>query len=114
MKERLISIGALLVLASLALGACAANPTPDETTLPVSSPLKDTQWELTRYASAQGQLTDVLAETQVTLEFSDGKLSGNAGCNSFFGDYQSNAGNLTIGSVGHTEMFCTSPEGVME
>jgi heat shock protein HslJ len=119
MKERLILIVALLVLAGLALGACAASPTPIEmtpieTTLPGSSPLNETQWELIRYISAQGQLADILAETQVTLEFADGKLSGSAGCNSFFGDYQSNAGSLTIGSIGYTEMFCTRPEGVME
>jgi heat shock protein HslJ len=81
---------------------------------PLSSPLNETQWELIRYISAQGQLADILAETQVTLEFADGKLSGSAGCNSFFGDYASDASSLTIGSIGYTEMFCTSPEGVME
>jgi heat shock protein HslJ len=80
----------------------------------VSSPLKDSKWILTSFTNAAGELEDVMSGTQVTLEFTDGKLSGNAGCNSYFGDYRADTHNLAVGSIASTEMFCTNPEGVME
>jgi heat shock protein HslJ len=93
MKTRFIFILALSIATALALDACVSSPATVEETLivktPITSPLEDTQWDLGSYINAQGQLADVLPETQGTLEFNDGKLSGSAGCNSYFGDYQS-------------------------
>lgn len=36
----------------------------------------------------------------------DGKLSGNGGCNQFFGGYQLSGEGLTVGSVGASKMMC--------
>ena len=49
---------------------------------------------------------------RVTLRFGeDGRVTGTAGCNSYFGAYEiGDGGTLTIGEVGSTRMACVSPE----
>jgi heat shock protein HslJ len=61
-------------------------------------------------------LQDVLEGTEITAEFNTakGEISGSAGCNSYFGSYEVNGSKLAIGPLAHTEMFCGTPEGVME
>lgn len=50
---------------------------------------------------------------QQTLTFeADGKLSGNAGCNNYFGNYEVDGNKLTISQIGSTKMFCG--DGLME
>lgn len=36
----------------------------------------------------------------------DGRVSGHAGCNRFFGSYEEGGGRLTIGQLGMTRMMC--------
>ena len=36
----------------------------------------------------------------------DGRVSGHAGCNRFFGSYQEGGGRLLIGQLGMTRMMC--------
>jgi len=49
------------------------------------------------------------------LQFTaDGKLSGNAGCNRFFGEYQLDGNGLAIGQLGVTEMACPEPAMSLE
>jgi heat shock protein HslJ len=51
----------------------------------------------------------------ITAEFrSPGMITGNAGCNQYFAQYTPTGSALTIGTIGCTEMYCSSPEGVME
>ena len=40
----------------------------------------------------------------ITISFSGNKINGNSGINSYFSDYIITAGNITIGTVGSTEM----------
>jgi len=56
-----------------------------------------------------------IPDTEITIRFDgDGQAQGSAGCNSYFGGYEAEAGGaLSIGALGVTEMFCGSPEGVM-
>ncbi|NYT17260.1 MAG: META domain-containing protein, partial [Methanomicrobiales archaeon] len=42
------------------------------------------------------------------------RVSGNAGCNDYFGSYRIEGGLISIGSVASTEKYCLWPEGVME
>ena len=91
--------GAILVFAPY-------TPTPEVT-------LDGTAWSLTAFTE-DGTTTSLLADTQITLSFEDGQASGSAGCNSYFGPYTLEDGELHIGPVAITEMFCMSPEGVME
>jgi len=44
---------------------------------------------------------------QQTLSFTyDGKISGNAGCNDYFANYEVNGSDLSISAIGSTKMFC--------
>jgi len=57
---------------------------------------------------------DVLEETRITAEFSEGKISGSAGCNNYFAPYEMKGNRISIGIPGSTRMFCSEPEGIMD
>jgi heat shock protein HslJ len=75
--------------------------------------LEGTKWVLDSYLSREGVLVGVLPDTQISAEFQDGQVGGNAGCNSYFGGYELGDGSLEIGMLGMTEMYCF-PEEVMD
>ena len=73
--------------------------------------LEGTIWVLESYLNSEGVLVGPLPDSQVTAVFQDGQIGGNASCNSYFGSYEADAdGNLTIGALGMTEMFCQIDE----
>ncbi len=51
--------------------------------------------------------------TALTLKFEDGTLGGSAGCNSYGGNYEVNADQLTTGEIASTLMACMD-DGVMK
>ena len=69
-------------------------------------------WRLLSFRDAEGDVLTVLSDTTITVRFGDGDLIGNAGCNSYFGPYESTGADLSIGLLGATQKFC-SPEEVM-
>lgn len=98
---RQLSLFALF--AALLMAACApGNPAAG------GSPV-GMEWKL---AEINGK--PVLAGSVVTLELKDGKGGGNAGCNSYGGEYQLRGTQLSFGSLAMTEMACMDPAGVME
>ena len=65
-------------------------------------------WRLT---TIEGQ--PVLAGSKVTAVFSaEARVSGNAGCNGYFGSAKLETGTLSIGALASTLMACV-PDGVM-
>ena len=51
-------------------------------------------------------------EVKTTIQFSeDNQVSGNAGCNSYFGSYELVDGSFTVSAIGSTKKMC--PENVM-
>ena len=66
--------------------------------------LEGVLWVLQSYANA-----NVLPDTKITVEFQDGKLSGNTGCNRYFGAYQQDDEALEIAVGGKTTMACPEP-----
>ena len=76
--------------------------------------LEDTDWVLVSYMDQEGVLAEPLPGTNTTAQFQDGQVNGNAGCNNFFGGYEVDGHNLSVGPLASTEMFCGSPPGVME
>ena len=81
--------------------------------------LEGTAWSLTAFVEDGTTASFVreippLTDTEITLSFEDGQASGSAGCNSYFGQYTLQDGELHIGPVAITEMYCMTPEGVME
>ncbi len=98
MKKLVIGLLVLFVLA-----ACAGG---------TSASIKG-QWKLVSYGSASSQ-TPAVADVDTSIEFLDGKLSGNVGCNGFGGDYDVKGDTLTLGPVMSTMMFCEGPVGDQE
>jgi heat shock protein HslJ len=76
--------------------------------------LEGRRWTLESYANNGGEPVSLLPGTEITIEFREGQVSGNAGCNGYFGSYEVGDNNLSISDVAMTEMFCAEPEGVMD
>jgi heat shock protein HslJ len=70
--------------------------------------LEAIDWQLHQYRGDSGELTQVLPETTVDARFTTGQVSGNAGCNRYFGPYTTGDDNrLMLGpEIGSTMMAC--------
>ena len=91
------------LLAIFTLAACTGGS---------SAPLQG-QWKLVSYGSSSDQ-TLAAPDVDTSIEFLDGKLSGNVGCNGFGGDYTVDGDTITFGPVMSTLMFCEGPVGEQE
>ena len=98
--KRIRLLPLIVLLALVSISSCAPS---------TGMTLDGTSWEL---ASLAGM--PLVDGSRITLSFEDGEISGNAGCNSYFGEYTLSVGGLQVGAVSITEMACLSPEGVME
>ncbi len=77
-----------------------------------ATPLESTPWSLVAYVNKEGELVGVLPDTEITVTFESGEVRGSAGCNSYFGPYEIDGNQMTIGLLGATQMLC--PEPIME
>jgi heat shock protein HslJ len=81
----------------------------------LSTDLAGTSWIVTGYNNGQQAVVSVINGTTLTLEFgSDNMVSGNSGCNTFFGPYTQESGSIDIGPLAGTLRLCPEPAGVME
>lgn len=80
------------------------------------APLTGGTWVLKSYIDYKGEIYTPSAGTTITLQFSDdGKISGNAGCNNYFGTFtQTGANSLVIRDIGSTKMACADQIMVVE
>jgi heat shock protein HslJ len=70
-------------------------------------------WKLQSYTDATGIQIPAQGGTKVTATFgSEGRLSGNAGCNGYAAAYQTHGYSITITGTSSTKMLCNGP-GVM-
>ncbi|NJC96896.1 MAG: hypothetical protein C3F07_09695 [Anaerolineales bacterium] len=92
----------LLIL--LALAACAGGP---------SASIQG-GWRLVSYGPPSNQ-TPVVPDVDTSIEFdSEGRMSGNVGCNGFGGEYKVDGDTITFDQVVSTMMFCEGPVGEQE
>ncbi len=92
----------------------AAGATTLVFTKETSATLAGTSWTLVDLVGEGGAMIPVESATTVTAVFGgDGRMTGNAGCNSYGADYIADSANLTVGSVFRTAMYCMDPPGVM-
>lgn len=56
----------------------------------------------------------VLEGTQLTAEFMEGRVAGNAGCNNFSATYERTFERLTFDAPAATRQACSEPQGIME
>jgi heat shock protein HslJ len=111
--HRLFAIAALFVLLAAACGDDADTVTSDEPVDdPPTRPSVAGDWIL-RSLTVDGEVVS-LPDDELEITIQLGRISGNLGCNSFFGDVDAaDDGTLTIGAIGQTEMACMEP-GRME
>lgn len=77
---------------------------------PGSDPLEGTAWVLQTMNGAP-----LLAGAEITVVFGDtGNLSGSSGCNTYNGAYQVTGASLSVGQLSGTNVFCGTPEGIMD
>ena len=65
--------------------AATAAPAATETPSAETGSLEGQTWKLDWYLDSQGQQTKVLAGTEITAEFKDSNLGGNAGSTAILG-----------------------------
>jgi len=97
-------------------GASASPPVKKEDEKREAISLENTVWVLESFGE-KGSPQDVIQDSRTTLELqsADNKFTGYGGCNSYFGGYKSDMGNLTIEPpIGQTEMACPEPEGILD
>lgn len=76
--------------------------------------LPGSRWSVVSIADKNGGLADVLPGSTLDVEFgSNGRITGNAGCNTFVAEYDSEANKIETGLARATRKACASPDGVM-
>ncbi|HSG81387.1 MAG TPA: META domain-containing protein, partial [Gemmatimonadota bacterium] len=71
--------------------------------------LEGVEWVLTHLTWSE----PAPEQLEITIEITEGQISGSAGCNRYFGDLEeSSPGQVSIGALGSTRMAC--PGDVME
>lgn len=115
MKLKLYTILLVLISASFLITGCTETVTPPPSELPPAGELEGVTWILESYGEP-GNLNAVLEGTEITLSFDgiEGQIHGNAGANSYFGDYQTDGDRISIAQIAATEMYRMDPEGVMD
>lgn len=95
---------AVCCISGLITAACASKAPPA-----LSSDLAGTQWAV---QTIDGRPVTGRAPS-VTFARED-RISGAAGCNSFFGIYEAENGAIDVRALGHTERACDAPVMTME
>ena len=80
---------------------------------PAPEPLVGTTWTLDSFFMTDA-VSSVISGSTITAVFGeDGRVSGSAGCNNYFGAYTVNGSSIAIGPLGSTRMYCGGP-GIMQ
>jgi heat shock protein HslJ len=77
--------------------------------------LENTRWTLESF-SVQAHFEAVLEGPEITAVFDgvEGRVSGSAGCNTYFAGYEVKGPALSVSALALTEMMCAEPAGIME
>ena len=80
-----------------------------------SNDLAGSNWIVTSYNNGQEAVVNTMTDTELTANFgTDGRVSGNTGCNNYNAGFTVDGSNITIELGVSTMMFCDQPEGVMD
>jgi heat shock protein HslJ len=80
-----------------------------------SQELTGTAWQVTGYNNGRQAVVGPLIGPTLTAKFSpDGQVSGDSGCNTYSGAYQTTGTKITIGPLLTTKTACSGPDGVMQ
>jgi heat shock protein HslJ len=80
---------------------------------PPPAALEGNYWSLISFVS-EDAVSSLIAETAIMAKLEDGKLTGNAGCNSYSAGYTLDGEKLSFTAAISTKMYCEIPQGIME
>ena len=75
--------------------------------------LEGTSWDVVNYNNGREAVVGLLEGTEITLNFDETDLNGNAGCNNYFAGYAVKGKHIIVDPPGATMMVCEAPEGAM-
>jgi heat shock protein HslJ len=75
------------------------EPEPEQT-------LTGRVWSVTQFNNGRQAVVSLLADTRLTMTFDNGKVSGQAGCNTFNASYSTQGDRVTIGPAVTTRKMC--------
>ena len=73
---------------------------------PVDEALENTYWKLIEVDGVAVKAPEDRKEAHMILKPGEARVNGNAGCNNFFGSWESAGDKVTFGQVGSTMMAC--------
>jgi len=112
-KKSITGLIAIVAIAAILISTgCIEekSPVPVSTPLPAATPTPTdinqggTIWTLTSFILAD-DVRSPIPGTTITARFEDGKISGTAGCNQYFGSYTI-VNEIIIEDLAATEMAC--------
>jgi heat shock protein HslJ len=93
--------------------AITSNPVMLVTGNAASPSLAGVRWQLSEYLDVSGKPQAVNADTVINAQFTDGRITGSAGCNNYSAGYEISDSKISIGPAMATRKYCAEPEGVM-
>ncbi len=91
----------------------ATQPAPTNTPRPAATApaqgetkVEGPLWKLDSYLGSDGKTATAVADVKATMEFQDGRVSGNASCNRYTAGYTVSGNKLTIQPATVTKMAC--------
>jgi heat shock protein HslJ len=93
--------GALLLLVAACAPGAGVTPPPE-------AELEGTEWVLIRYGPPAAPV-EPLPDNPPTLSFEEENLGGHTGCNHYGGEYEVEAGRITINDIFQTLIGCPEP-----
>ena len=75
--------------------------------------LEGTQWTLGGITQGDAVVSTAI-DSEITMQLTDGKISGSTGCNNFFGSYTVDGETLTLSALGQTRRACDEEHGKRE
>jgi heat shock protein HslJ len=93
----------LIFIMVIALSACLVGNSP------ALSDLESNIWVLRSDAG-----NPLIEGSSISLQFTDGLISGNAGCNHYGGGFTVSGKKISFSDIYATEMYCMDPAGVMD
>lgn len=90
----------------MSLGACSLVRPPTVVTTAAAVPLLDTHWRLVQLGAQLVDNPPGAGEAHIVLGSTNNAVTGNGGCNRFFGHYALENDMLKFDGLGGTKMFC--------
>lgn len=101
-------MGVLACLSIVLLGiGCRMVDSSNSGSEPAGILIDGTVWEMTSYLSVSGTMDPRVEKSMVNLKIADGKISGNAGANKFFGGVEIDGDSIKLSPMGSSMMMGT-------